>query len=406
MMGTETLKYSLKNLYARKSRSFLTVLSIFIGITTIFIFVSFGLGLYSYINTMASESGIDKFMVTAKGLSAPGMDNVFKLEEKDLKAIEKINGVKLTLPMSYRVVKVEKDRKTTYTFGIAYPVDSENNRMLREFTTAKILKGRELKSGEKGKVVVGYNYLLSKKIFEKPYSLGEKILINDQKFEIVCFYGSIGNPQDDAQIYMDYKDFENLFNEQNMPYSYIITQVQDPTQLNQIAERAKKELRKVRDKKEGKEDFYVQTFEQAIEQFSAALNIVIGFILMIALVSVVVSAVNTTNTMVTSVLERTKEIGVMKAIGAKKSIIRNIFLFESSILGLIAGILGVTFGYLLASLGGSILASLGWSFLAPKFTWMLFVSLILFATIIGTLSGVTVAISAARQNAVDALRYE
>ena len=110
--------------------------------------------------------------------------------------------------------------------------------------------------------------------------------------------------------------------------------------------------------------------------------------------------------MITSVIERTKEIGVIKAVGAKNSELVKIFLFESATLGGIAGIIGVVVGYGVTSLAGSVLDSLGWGFLAPFYSWELFVGCILFATATGAISGVIPAIRASKVNTVDALRYE
>jgi putative ABC transport system permease protein len=165
-------------------------------------------------------------------------------------------------------------------------------------------------------------------------------------------------------------------------------------------------LRKERDLDEGKEDFSVQSFADLLESFSVALNMVIGFIVLIAFISVVVSAVNTANTMITSVLERVKEIGIIKSIGARNSTVFGIFLFESGFLGLIAGVVGVLLGWGASALGGKILADLGWGFLAPAFPIELFVGLIAFATVTGAVSGVVPAMKASKINIVDALRYE
>jgi putative ABC transport system permease protein len=143
-----------------------------------------------------------------------------------------------------------------------------------------------------------------------------------------------------------------------------------------------------------------------INSFSNTLDIIIGFVILIALISVIVSAVNTANTMITSVLERYKEIGILKAIGARNSEIFGIFLFESAFLGLIAGILGVLLGWGMTSIMGKILMNLGWAFLQPYYNFIIFGGLILFAVLTGAISGVAPAIRAAKINTVDALRYE
>ncbi len=133
---------------------------------------------------------------------------------------------------------------------------------------------------------------------------------------------------------------------------------------------------------------------------------VVGFIIAIAFVSVFVSAINTANTMITTVLERTKEVGIIKSVGAKNSEVLGIFLFESSVLGLLAGLGGVGVGWLFSSAAGSLLDNLGYGFLSPAFPPILFIGCILFAMITGGLSGIIPAIRASKIRPVDALRYE
>lgn len=406
MINPEEIKYSLKNLAERKSRSFLTILSIFLGITTIFIFVSFGLGLYYYVDTVASETGVDKILVQPRSLGAPGLDSTFKLTDDDLDVIEKTSGVKRAAGIYLKVVQPFYKTSSKYVYGMSVEPTTENIKLLRELMTVEVYKGREFKKGDSGKVMLGYNYILDNKIFSRGFDVGDKITINDKKYDIIGIWEQIGNPGDDSNIYLVNKDMEELFPDETLTYGMIIVQVEDYTQIDKIADDLDRALRKSRDQEEGKEDYFVQTYEELIAQFGMVLNIIIGFIVLIALISVVVSAVNTANTMITSVLERTKEIGIMKAIGAKRSVIRNIFLFESSFLGFIAGIIGITFGWIFTIIARNILKNLGWGFLQPLYTWELFVGLIVFATLVGTLSGVIVAIQAAKQNAVDALRYE
>ena len=93
MISTELIKYSLKNLLARKGRSFLTILSIFLGIATIFIFISYGLGLYFYVQDFTTGSSVDKVLVQAKGIGAPGIDDTFQLDDGDLDAVRDTLGV-------------------------------------------------------------------------------------------------------------------------------------------------------------------------------------------------------------------------------------------------------------------------------------------------------------------------
>ncbi len=405
MIEKENLKYSAKNLYSRKSRSILTILSIFIGIATIFIFASFGWGLYDYTNSLASEAGVDKFFIQAKGIGAPGVDTTFKLLDEDLDETRKTPGVKEVSAYYIKAAQIEKGRERRYVYMTGHFASEQDKRMLTELSGIDVFTGRDLKKGDKGKVMLGHNYLLEDKIFERPVRLGEKLIINGARFEVVGFYEPIGNPIDDSNIYVTADDIKALFGE-DVSYGFLIGTVNDKDRLDPVVDLVTKRLRNLRGQDEGKEDFFVQTFEDAIAQFSAVLNIIIGFVILIALISVLVSAVNTANTMITSVLERTNEIGVMKAIGARNSTIRNIFLLESAMLGLVAGVIGVAIGAAFSSFAGSVLKNLGWGFLSPKYSPVFFVVLILFAVVVGTLSGVTVAIQASKQNAVDALRYE
>jgi putative ABC transport system permease protein len=153
-------------------------------------------------------------------------------------------------------------------------------------------------------------------------------------------------------------------------------------------------------------NFGVQTFEDVLETFTNIIGILNGILVLIALISVVVAAVNIANTMYTSILERTQEIGIMKSIGAKNSFILFIFMAESGILGLIGGTIGIMFGYLIARVGGAITAAQGLGFIRPSFPAWLVIGCLLFAFLVGSLSGLLPAIQASKLKPVDALRYE
>jgi len=127
----------------------------------------------------------------------------------------------------------------------------------------------------------------------------------------------------------------------------------------------------------------------------------------IAAISLLVGGIGIMNTMYTSVLERTKEIGTMKAVGAKNSDILFIFLFESGLLGLVGGAIGIGIGIGLGE-GAEYIASvgLGTNLLQAVFPWYLILGALLFSFLIGTLSGIFPAMQAAKLKPADALRYE
>ncbi len=402
VISKESVKYSLNNIRKSKSRSVLTVLSIFVGITTIFIFISFGWGLYNYIDGFTSSSSADKLLISPKGVGAPGLDTTFKLLDDDLKTIGETPGVYEATGMYSAVGEIIQGTFKKYVFVTSYDPDVP---LLVEFSNLKIKGGRGLRVGDSGKVVLGYNYMVKDKIFPKAYSLNGKIEVQGQELRIVGFYEAVGNPQDDSNIYITNDFMPELYPEKNLSYSMIVARV-DKENIDVVANRVEEKLRRERGLDKGKEDFTVQSFADLLASFSGALNIVIGFIILIALISVFVSAINTANTMITSVLERFKEIGVLKSIGARNSEIFKIFLFESGFLGFVAGVIGVLVGWGLTSLGANILDNLGWGFLSPHYSWVLFTGCILFATLTGAISGVVPAWRASKINTVDALRHE
>lgn len=399
-MKIETIKYSLRNLNHRKGRSFLTIFSILIGIATIFIFISFGWGLYNYIDSFATGSSADKLLIMAKGAGMPGMDDTVKLTEDDLKVIERTGGVFEATGVYYSTAKVEFRGEAKYTFVSSY---DPNIPILLDIFGIGIESGRDLKKGDRDGVF-GYNYMIDGKIFSKGLQINDVVEINGNKVKVLGFVQTIGNAADDANIYITNERFLNIFPDKKT-YAQIIAKVEIDN-MEKTIDNLERNLRKSRGIEKGKEDFYIQSFEEMIESYSGALDVIIGFVILIALISVVVSAVNTANTMITSVLERYKEIGILKAIGARNSEILSIFLFESAFLGFVAGCLGVLLGWGISSIAGSILTSVGYGFLQPYFSFTLFAGLILFATITGAISGVFPAIRASRINTVDALRYE
>ena len=399
MISRESINYSLRNIKQRKTRSAFTIISILVGITTIFIFVSFGLGLFNYIEEMSSASSADKVLIKPKGFG--GLDDTFAFSEDEVHVVETTSGVYSATGIYFKSVEVEKSGVKKYVSIVGY---DPKKPLIMDVFNIDIYTGRELQPGDKG-VVLGYNYLLPDKIFVKPYALNDNIILNGQKFKIVGFYQAVGSAEDDAQIYVTNDFMEELYSNTSLPYNWIVAKV-DTSNIERVVKDIERNLRKERGQEEGKEDFFVQSFDEMIESYSTALDIVVWFILLIALISVFVSAINTANTMITSVLERVKEIGVMKSIGAQNSEIFKIFLFESSFLGFVAGVLGVLFGLILSFLGGKIIASAGYGFLQPSFPFWLFMVCIGFATLTGAISGALPARSASKVNPVDALRYE
>jgi len=163
-------------------------------------------------------------------------------------------------------------------------------------------------------------------------------------------------------------------------------------------------LRKNRDVKVGEEDFNVQTPEAALSTLNDILLGVQIFIALIASISVLVGVLGIVNTMYTSVLERRKNIGIMKAIGAKNNDIFMLFFIESGMLGLLGGIIGVVLGSIVSFAGIAGINRLLGSSISPSLNFALIVAALIGSALIGAVAGITPAMQAAKENPVDALR--
>src|SRR3989338_239009 len=403
-MSLDLVKYALLNVKKRKLRSGLTILSILIGITAIYTLVSFGVGLQNYIDIIAEEAGVDKIFIQARGIGAPGTDENFFLTKDDVDFVEKINGVEEITGIYTKTVEVKKNRQVKFVFGMG--VDPEKTDLVDESFTVKIERGRQLKKSDFDKAVLGHNYHEDNMVLKKAVVLGEKIEINGRKFEVIGFYEKVGNPQDDSNVYLTYEALESLFPDTKDKFGFVMIKSNRNVDPSILADRITERLRKHKGQEVGKEDFFVQTFEDALQTFNNIILVLNGILFLIAMISVVVAGVNTTNTMYTAVLERTKEIGIMKAVGARNSSILLIYVIESGFVGAVGGIIGIFFGFLISSAGGLIAAQAGFSFLKPAFPIWLSLGCIFFAFIVGAVSGVMPAIRASKLRPVDALRYE
>src|SRR3989338_6176464 len=326
-MNIHEIKYSLQNLRKRKLRSFLTILSILIGITAIFALLRFGIGIQRYVDAVADQSGRNKLFIQAKGVGAPGTDENFFLSKEDVDFIRKIKGVDRITGMYMRAGEVMFKDQKKYPFLMG--LDTTEMDFIEETFATEAIKGRSLKKG------------VDDKIYRNVVRLGDKISIDSKTFEVIGFYKEVGNPQDDTNVYITKEGFEGLHPASKDRFGFIIASSQKDTTPSEVALDIREKLRKFKDQEKGKEDFFVQTFEDALATFTTVINVINGMLVLIALISMVVAFVNIMNTMYTSIIERTKEIGVMKAIGARNNDILMIFVVEAGLIGLIGGVLGV-----------------------------------------------------------------
>ena len=399
------LLLAFSNLRRRKLRSWLTIIGIFIGIAAIVAFISLGQGLENYINEQVSELGSDIILIMGKTGSvispmASFMSNK-PLTDNDVELVEKIRGVEIASSMIMYSVNIEYGEETK---GILiYSMDPEDiDELFGQLSSFDVQFGRDLKPGDKYKAVIGERF---HEYFEKDIRLGSKLEIEGYTFDIVGILKSIGNPQDDMSIYIPNNVMREILDEpEKVSIIYVKT---GKGQVDKVAEDIEKEMRRDRNEKEGEESFDVSTSEQLLETFGDILAVVQAIVIGIAAISLVVGGIGIMNTMYTSVVERTKEIGTMKAVGAKNSDILKIFLFESGFLGLIGGVIGLAFGMAISKgVEYAIVNFYALQLLRITFDPVLIGSVLAFSFIVGSLSGLLPAIQASKLKPADALRYE
>ena len=393
------------NLKRRKLRSWLTMIGIFIGIAAVVALISLGQGLQNYITGEFEKLGSDKIIIQPDIFGPPGSttSKTLMLTSKDLRVVEGVRGVEWTVGMLVKTAqaKYKDEVSTAYIFGMN-PKDIE---LLAETQTLTIFEGRELKEGDKFKAVVGYNNVYGN-IWDKPMKIGSTITIEGIEFKVVGVHDKIGNPIDDAAITITKDTMREVFNAPDEE-SQMIAKTAPGFNPEQVADDIERKLRSSRGEKEEQETFRVNTSEQLLETFSSIFAVVQAVLVGIAAISLLVGGIGIMNTMYTSVLERTKEIGTMKAIGAKNSDIRNLFLIESGLLGLVGGAIGVAIGVLIGKATEYIAASvLGTPLLQASFPWYLIAGALTFSFVIGSASGLFPAMQASKLRPADALRYE
>jgi putative ABC transport system permease protein len=393
------------NLKHRGLRSWLTMLGIFIGIAAVVSLISMGQGLQAAVTGQFGSLSVDKLTIQNKGtgFGPPGSTVVEKLNKHDLEIIEGSSGVDKVITRLIRAGSLEYNKIKGFGYATNIPEDKELADIMYESLGLDAEQGRLLKPGDRGKVLLGH-YFLETNDFEKEFNVGKTVKINGQDFEIVGILEQSSSFLLNTVIFMMNDDLENLLDIKD-EYDLIVAQVKDKDQIEEIAKEIEDKLRKDRDEKIGEESFSVETPLQTIGSVNNILSIVNIIVVGIAAISLFVGGVGIANTMYTSVVERRKEIGIMKAIGAKNKDVLMIFLIESGLLGLVGGIVGAIIG-----LGGAltIAAVANQAFGGNIFTIAINIPLIIgaisFSFFVGIISGILPAVQASKLKVVDSLR--
>ncbi|MFH1307461.1 MAG: ABC transporter permease [archaeon] len=395
---------SFKNLKRRGLRSWLTLLGVFIGIMAVIALITLGNGLKAAVNAQFGADTTQAITVQAGGLAygSPGSTVVNPLTKADAEAIGRLSTVEFVSPRNLEFLKQEYNNQLEFGYILSMDVGSEEE--MYEVMGLKAERGRLLQPGDLGKVVIGSNKENEDKNgFDKELGIGRTFIIENKSFIVIGVLERQGSFILDNAILMYDTDLEKLV-DLGDTVDIIGVKVKSPDLMEKAKEDIEKLLRERRDVKKGEENFVVSTPDALLNQVNSVLNAIQIFIILIASISIFVGAIGIVNTMATSVVERKKEIGIMKSIGARNSQIFMMFLIESGFLGLIGGILGIIFGLIIGYFGVLGINSFVGSTSTPEINFLLILFTLIGSFLIGAIAGIVPAMNAARENPVEALR--
>ena len=405
-MISEYLRIILRNLQRRALRSALTMLGIFIGIAAVVSLIGLGQGLEEAITGQFASIGSDRVTIlpTSAGFGPPGSFTASRLTERDFSAVERTRGIKRAATRMLRTTSIEFNEELRFGIAITLPKENEQRRLIFDSINLDIVSGRELNPSDQYKVVLASSYA-DTDYFGKFPRVGNKILINNQEFDIVGMYGPAASVQFNDFVLMNEDVAREVLNITEGEVDFIVAQVNDVDDMDGVKERLSKALRSSRGVDEGEEDFDIQTPQEIVETFNSILGVVQGVIIGLAGISLLVGGVGIANTMFTSVIERRREIGILKAVGARNSSIVTLFVLESGVLGFFGGLIGMILGVLFTLAVVAIgTAAFGEGLIQASFSPVLLLGVIAFSFTVGIISGVVPAKQAASIPPVEALR--
>ena len=403
-MYKESFLMAWASLIANKMRSILTMLGIIIGVAAVIALVSIGNGVKQDIQNSISSLGSNLLMVMPGAPRTPGVrpsaGSMKSLKVSDYEAIAKLDGVKAASPMtngSYVVIYQNKNW-TTSVSGVSYNYLDVNNWSMKSgrFLSEKNVQNRE-RVAVVGKTVV-------KNLFGDEDPVGAEIRVKNIPFRIIGVLnskgsGAMGNDQDDMVIIPYTTAMERVEGVDYLRMIYVVGK--DENGIDRLQSDIENLLR-VRHgiKDTNLDDFNIQNMNsimETMEETTGTLTLVRGAV---AAISLVVGGIGIMNIMLVSVTERTREIGVRKALGATYSVIVTQFLIEAVVISLMGGIIGIILG-----IGSSKLIGMA-SGMSTVISVPTIVMSFAFSMAIGLIFGIYPARKAAKLNPIDALHYE
>lgn len=391
----ELFRLSIKAIWGNKVRSFLTTLGIIIGVFSIIVLVSIGSGLQSYITNQISSLGSNIIDVIPGSSGNPlGGFLANKLTLQDAKNIQrKIVATGKATPILQQGVTIKykniKD-KNAFAGGVSFEYP-EVVSSLKMDEGSFFTKGQE----QSGARVVVIGQTIKNLFFKGQNAVGKKVYVGDNLYTVVGVANKLGSTlgiDRDNIAYIPVERAQAQFGTNIVREIAVSANTKElvPIVINQIRETLLKRLTA--------DDFSIETADtitSTISNITNAMSLALGGI---AAISLLVGGIGVANIMLVSVTERTKEIGLRKALGAKRNDILKQFLIEAVMISVTGGIIGI----LLGMIASFIIAKLLVSTVTP---WSIIIAFG-FSVLVGIIFGMAPAIRASKLNPIEALRYE
>ena len=405
-MIIENSKLALRSIRANKLRSFLTTLGIIIGVASVITIISLVQGIFNTIKVQQEQMGTNIINIQPYRKVTNFSDYLKeqpKLTIEDAmvlkKQIDEIGGLAPLVFSSCNANSKTLNHSSTL-YGV-YPIYQDIN--ARYVETGRFINYLDLKHRRKI-CVLGSEVADSLKLGDNP--IGKFILIDNVPVKIVGIMekkGSFFGQSMDDYVFMPFTTVIDLKGKNLKDHIFIQLTVKNMNKINEVKEQIRKVLRKRHNIEEGKDDdFKVQTQEDILKSFEKTTSVITLIVVGIVGISLIVGGIGIMNIMLVSVTERTKEVGIRKAVGATKKHILYQFLVESVILSLTGGAIGIIIGLFL----GFVISKLIPNFPGMYVPFWGIILAFVFSSFVGVLFGVFPAYKAAQLNPIDALRYE
>ncbi len=392
----ESFRVALRALAANKARSFLTMLGVIIGVAAVILLVSIGSGVQASITSQIEGLGSNLLFVfpgQLEGAGGPGggggLTKRFALEDVRLLR-DRLQGVSFVAPAASGAATVRFENKTTK----AQIVASDEN--LSQVGTYKLARGRWYRRSEvDGSArVVQLGSAVAEKLFPFTDPIGKEVTVNGQRFKVIATMQKIGGGfggSQDTIVYMPVTTAQRLSGSSDL--AEIIVKVTRAEDVDQVRAQIKRLL-----KPKFGDEFTVFSQEQTLSLLGNLLGTLTVMLAGIAGISLLVGGIGIMNIMLVSVTERTREIGIRKAVGARTYDILSQFIIAAVMLSVAGGLLGILIGA-----GGA--AALK-SVVPTEVTWWSVALAFFFAAAVGVFFGAYPAYRASRLDPIVALRYE